>query len=675
MRTSIRLFIATTFVLSMWCGSGSFAQSVGTWKAYMAYHDITEVEQGGQMLYVLASKNLYGYSESDHSIQTYDKMNGLTDCNIAHIAWSAATKLLLIIYENQNIDLLSADGEVVNMPQYYMKSVAGDKTVNRIYMHNEYAYLATGFGVVKLNMQRAEISDAYQLGFSVNYCYIEDNYLYAASAQSGLYRGLLTNNLLDKNQWERVGGYVDQPQTIDPDLLAKAQQLNPGGPKYNHFGFMRWINNNLYTCGGGYLASVDHNRPGTIQVLSGDDWTVYEDDFAATKCPGVDYVDIMSVDVDPLNANHVFAGGRTGVYEFLNGKFQQRYSYQNSPLASVFGTDDNYVIIKAIKFDKSGNLWCFVNMTNSPAIAVRDKSGNWDTVDSPLLKTNSGNNFPHLENVFMDSRGLFWVGNNYWSEPAIVCFQPSTKGLSVVKSFVNQDGTTVEVNGGIESFGEDKNGDIWVGTSAAPLLLSQSAIGSNTPTFTQPKVPRNDGTNYADYLLNGIDISAMVIDGGNRKWFGTGSNGIYVIGSDNVTELYHFTSENSPLLSNSIESMAINPKTGEIFIGTDKGLCSYLSDASEPSENMSGSEVYAYPNPVRPEYSGPIVITGLSYDADVKIVTSNGVLVHQGRSTGGMYTWDGTDLKGRRVASGVYMVETATSTGKKGTVCKIAIIR
>ena len=99
-----------------------------------------------------------------------------------------------------------------------------------------------------------------------------------------------------------------------------------------------------------------------------------------------------------------------------------------------------------------------------------------------------------------------------------------------------------------------------------------------------------------------------------------------------------------------------------------------MSDATDTNESMSKNNVYAYPNPVRPGYTGIITVVGLSFDADVKIVTSNGVLVAQGRSNGGTFTWDGCDTKGRRVASGVYMVETATSSGGKGTVCKIAVV-
>ena len=223
---------------------------------------------------------------------------------------------------------------------------------------------------------------------------------------------------------------------------------------------------------------------------------------------------------------------------------------------------------------------------------------------------------------------------------------------------------------------EDKNGDLWVGTNIAPLLLEQAKFNESDPEFIQVKVPRNDGTNYADYLLNGVNISGIAIDGGNRKWFATKGNGAYLISADNLTQLQHFTSQNSMLLSDNIESIAINDQTGEVFFGTDKGLCSYMSDATAINEEMTKDNVWAYPNPVRPDYTGLITITGLNYDTDVKIVTANGTLVAEGRSNGGTFTWDGCDQhNGKRVASGVYMVLAATAEGNKGTVCKIAIVR
>ena len=205
-------------------------------------------------------------------------------------------------------------------------------------------------------------------------------------------------------------------------------------------------------------------------------------------------------------------------------------------------------------------------------------------------------------------------------------------------------------------------------------LLKRDQINNTKPVFTQIKVPRNDGTDYADYLLNGIDITCVAVDGANRKWFGTQGDGVYLISSNHLTQIHHFTADNSPLLSNNIESIAIDGNSGEVYFGTENGLCSYLSDATEPAKTMTKNSVYAYPNPVHPDYNGPITITGLTYDADIKIVTASGILVNQGRSNGGIYRWNGTDRSGKRVSSGVYMVQTATQEGKKGTVCKIVIV-
>ena len=192
--------------------------------------------------------------------------------------------------------------------------------------------------------------------------------------------------------------------------------------------------------------------------------------------------------------------------------------------------------------------------------------------------------------------------------------------------------------------------------------------------FYQIKVPRNDGTNLADYLMYGVGITAIAIDKANRKWVGTDGNGIYVISADNMVQEKHITSSNSPILSDNIQYITIDDNTGRVYIGTDKGLCSYQSEVTLTNEEMDTNNVWVYPNPVTPEYTGTITITGLSFNSDVKITSSNGTLIAQGRSTGGAFSWDGKDLKGNRVASGVYMIHSAKSDGSKGTVCKVNII-
>lgn len=650
----------------------SIAQ-IGTWKAYMAYHDITEIEKGGNILYVLASDNLYSYNTNDHSIQTYDKTTVLSDCGIAHIAWCQGAKSLVILYSNNNIDILDQSDNITNLSDYYNKSMTEDKTVYSIDINGQYAYLSTGFGIVIINVSKAEITNTYNLGFRVDYSYVEGNYIYAASSTNGLYRGLMTDNLLDKSNWSRVGDYVSRTKTVDPELLALAQTLDPGGPKYNYFGFMRFTQGRLYTCNGVFGASYDPQRPGTIQVLDNDGWTIYQDNIA--ELTGHSYMDLSELDVDPADKDHVYACGRTGLYEFRNGQFVKHYNYDNSPIVCVTNLEGNkdYVLVQGIKFDTASNLWC-LNSNGRNNLLLLSKNNEWTQHFKQELMIADNRSLQNMKDIIFDSRGLMWFVNEHWNKPSLICYQPSTEGIKVYSSFVNEDGTTVNVTF-VRCVAEDKDRNIWIGTNMGPLQLPANQIGTDDDTFNQIKVPRNDGTNLADYLLTGVDVTCMAVDGGGRKWFGTNGLGAYLISEDNYSEIHHFTVSNSDIISNNVQSIAIDQQTGEVFFGTDKGLCSYMSDATEPNEEMNKDNVYAYPNPVRPDYTGLITVTGLSYDADVKIVTSNGVLVAQGRSNGGMFTWDGTDLKGKKVVSGVYMVETATSTGSSGTVCKIAIVR
>ena len=665
---SKKILILLSFLLLQVTSYRAIA-AIGDWKAYMAYSEVQEIEQAGNLIFVQASNNLYVYNQNDQSIQTFSKMDYLSDCSIQHIAYNKATKRLLILYSNANMDLMNINNyDVQNLSDYYSAPTTGDKAVNDIYMYGKYAYMSNGFGIIKVNMADGEISDTYNLGFKVNWCEIKDSHIYAYSQTNGQYRALLTSNLLDKNNWSKVGGNVAKKQEDKSALKQIISTLQPGGPKYNNFYGMRFVNNLLYTCGGLWGHLIDAGRPGTIQLLDKDNWTIYDDSIAAKT--GIKYVDVNSVDVDPLDPNHVFAGAKSGLYEFQNGKFIKHYNSENSLITSFNNQSKNYQLITSVKFDTDGNLWMLNSQSPSNQSLIEyTKDGKWVSHHKPELY-----NLGSLECLMQDSRGLLWFVNNYHGLPSIYCYQASTDQLNIYSSFVNEDGTTLTPNF-VRYVTEDKNHDMWIGTNIGPLLLYKKDITSDTPIFTQVKVPRNDGTNYADYLLSGVDISCIAIDGGNRKWFGTNGNGIYVISNDCLTQIYHFTTNNSNLLSNNIESIAINEQTGEVFVGTDKGLCSYMSDASSPNSEMTKDNVWAYPNPVKPNYTGRITITGLSFDSDVKIVTANGILVNQGRSNGGIYTWDGKDQNGKKVASGVYMVETATSDGSKGTVCKIAIVK
>ena len=649
---------------------------IGTWKNYLSYSNIQWVEQGGNKLYVLASNSLYSYNRNDQSIRTYDKINGLSGMDIKFIGWNRTAKRLVIVYSDYNIDLLDDRGNVTNVPDYYLKTLAVDKTVNGIDMSGAYCYLSTGFGLVKLNVSKAEITDSYNLAFPVNYSYIEGNYIYAASQNNGLYRALLTANLLDRSNWTQVGNYVARSHTMDADLLAQAKRLSPGGPKRNTFIWTDFRNNRLYTTGGYYDPIADNwENPGIVQVLQGDDWDFFEDDFSART--GYAYLGTKAVAVDPRNSNHVFVGARTGLYEFLSGKMVAFYNKDNSILQSAMDDGrelgNDYVLVNGLAYDREGNLWVLNNQTKKENLIRMSKDGQMTSFSkAELMKDGVG--LSGLSQMRLDSRNLLWFCNDHWIQPGLFSYDPKNDKLNAYTRFINDDGSNVDITA-VHCWAEDLDNNIWIGTTAGPLLLQRSQMNKqDSYRFVQVKVLRNDGTNLADYLLAGLEITAMAVDGGGRKWFGTKGNGVYLISADNMMQLKHFITTNSNLLSNNIQSISINHATGEVFFATDKGLCSYMSDATKAVDSPDDNSTYAYPNPVKPGYTGPITIVGLSLNVDVKIVTTNGVLVAEGTSNGGTFVWDGKDKNGKRVASGVYMVQSADENGDNGTVCKVAVV-
>ena len=523
-------------------------------------------------------------------------MTGLNDTYITHIAWNPKVQKLIAVYQNSNIDLIDLSGNIINISALYNKTMTEDKTVNKITIDGIYAWLHCDFGYLKVNMQRAEIADTYT----------ENHPEYPTS----------------------LPAYDETKDLSKYKVLVST--LSPGGPKYNIFYEMKFVNGKLYTTAGQYSSYAQKNLPGRIQVFDLQDWQTYQENLISIT--GYDYRDMDCIDVDPLDNSHVFAGGRTGLYEFRNGQMVAYYNEDNSPLVSAYShgkyLGNEYVVVKGIKFDASGNLWIINNHSDKSSLFKLTADKKWEDLDNHLLyDSNAGISMHSMRQMMIDSRGLLWWVNDHWYAPSVICYD----------------------------------------------MDNEKAVVS--VTLQKVKVPRNDGTDYADYLLSGVDITSIAIDPGGRKWFGSSSNGAYLISADNMTQLQHFTKDNSKLLSDIISDIKINSKTGEVFFATENGLCSYISDATETSESMNSDDVYAYPNPVTPDYEGLITIVGLTLNADVKITASNGALIAEGRSNGGMFTWDGCDKQGRRVASGVYMVITATSDGKSGTVSKIAVIR
>lgn len=380
--------------------------------------------------------------------------------------------------------------------------------------------------------------------------------------------------------------------------------------------------------------------------------------------------DVVNVITNPSDKSQVFAGTwGYGVLEFKDNVLQTIYNPSNSTLQSII-SGDNYCRVYGLAFDKDKNLWV-ANAGVSNPISIRLSDGTWKS-----LSYGSRINAPVLGKMIIDQNNRKWIQ------------LPQGYGLFVFDdngtltdisdddytrfTITDEDGNTISTN--VYDIAEDLDGYIWVGTSAGPAVYYNPSDVFESSGFyaSQILIPRNDGSGLGDYLLSTETITSIAIDGANRKWFGTQSSGVYLMSSDGLKQIYHFTKENSPLLSNTINSISIDGTTGEVFFATEKGLVSFRSTATDANDYFG--KVYVFPNPVRETYHGDITITGLAKDVNVKITDVAGNLVYETTSLGGQAIWDGKNFDGRRAATGVYLVFCTNSDGSQTRVTKFLFI-
>ena len=472
-----------------------------------------------------------------------------------------------------------------------------------------------------------------------------------------------------------------QCEIIDNAIVDVSLPIIPNSPIRNFCEYMRTTTaGKLLVVGGNinYFGESANDHAGTLMEYSFKDyeWVNFPED-TIKAVTGLKYINVCSVCEDPKEPGHYFASSfANGLFEFRNGEFVNHYDYQNSILESAVPNNRNYVRVSSVIFDNDGNLWC-VNTTNvADIVKVLKRDGEWVSLnykDIEYMET--------MVKPYIDSRGWLWV-ISLQGEPGLFCAKTNGTPFDTsddqtrkwTHKFVNQDGLGYDIYQ-LFDIAEDKDGVIWVGTNIGVFVIDNPEKFFDDGVFKQIKIARNDGTGLADYFMSGVFIKDIEVDGANRKWIGTSNNGIYLVSADGQETIHHFTTENSPLPSDCIESIAINNVTGEVFIGTDKGIAAYRSDATESATSLKKENVYAYPNPVRADYSGNISIVGLTHGCNVKIVDVGGYLIDEGESNGGMYSWNGRNARGEKVASGVYYVLMYDSDGKESVATKILITR
>ncbi len=374
-----------------------------------------------------------------------------------------------------------------------------------------------------------------------------------------------------------------------------------------------------------------------------------------------DYVEVKIDKTDPKFAYAGIFGG--GLAKFENQKFKVLYDETNSPL--VPGNFLNNVNIAGLDVDNSGNVWVANSFTTN-GIHVLKKDGSWKTFNlTGILNPNDiMTNLVARKNgdiwVFIRNKGVLTIRHNNYQNITASKILNSSVGNGNIRNL------------NVRSIVEDKAGRMWIGTEDGFYIFFNPDLVFSNQNFdaTFPVVVEEDGNN--EQLLGGVVINDIAVDGANRKWMATQGAGVFLISENGNRVIKRFNTSNSPILSNVVYCVTINDKTGEVFFGTENGIISYRGDATE-GDNTFG-EVYAFPNPVRENYDGPIAVKGLAENADVKITDINGRVIFETKANGGTAIWSGKNYNGERARTGVYLVFCNNNDGSETEVTKIMII-
>ena len=426
------------------------------------------------------------------------------------------------------------------------------------------------------------------------------------------------------------------------------------------------FDNKLLVCPGGHATTYANSYlyP-DVYIFEDGNWSTLEDPDGLLT--GIS--DIIDIAVNPKQQSTMMAtswGG--GVVKISGNKVTALYNSGNTNGALVPYSINGFSSLRTggVAYDKRGSAWV-TNSLSTSALAVCDKDGQWQSFNTQAMTGSS-----EIDHIIWDSINdlkLFWGRANR-------IFVHDGKGKM---AYIDPNNGAKLKSSTVSSLAQDHQGNIWVGTDKGIKViynlasaLSGAGTGERSTVTCNNILYSENGIN--EYLLAYESVTSIAVDGANRKWVGTSTGGLYLLSSNGLEQIEHFTATNSPLLSDKILSLAIMPWSGELFIVTDKGMCSYRATATyafdEPME-----DIHAFPNPVRPDYDGVIAIKGFTRNGIVHITDAAGNVVFATQSNGGQAIWNGCTQSGKRVASGVYYVFASSEDGTMRSATKILIIR
>lgn len=731
LRHVIALRCALALFVAPFCVAAQTVVPLGTWRLHLSYNKIHHVEAGDGNIFAAANNGILIYSLDERSLHTYNKLNGLSGNGISALKYEASRDLLLIGYNDGDIDIIQGN-TITNFGRLQEADVTVSKKINHISIHGDLAYLSTDYGVVTFDLRQMQIKETWRdLGIAgktlsiFQTTFLRDS-VYLASAD-GVLAGNLHDNLLDYNNWTRfntgnLAGSVRVLATFQDHVYATGPTglYRFNGTAWQQEAFLETATIKSLTSSVENLFIVSEARiwkrsaGGTLSEISDAEImspTVVMEDASGNLWVGDEVAGLVSdaagtfssylPDGPSLNFTHRLVYAREKLI-LLSGGFSQAGEPMNTPgHVNTFENGDWNTMHLADSNLTDISFWhdnTYISSFGS-GIAVEDASGNvthWDETNSPLSHASAGSrvtamassayglwvanyggvqplhllkedgswesftfglpNEQHPTDLKVDEDGAVWIPLNPTTGGGMIIFDPDAN-QAIYKGAVSGAGALPDEN--VYCIATDRSGYVWVGTGAGVAYFMASREDAIKPIFENR------------FLLRDEKVTAIAVDGGNRKWIGTES-GVWLFGPTGEELIHRFTSENSPLLSNSIRDIEINPETGEVFFGTDKGVISYRSDAIDAGASFE--KVKIFPNPVSPGYSGTVGISGLASDAFIRITDISGKLVWQTQANGGMATWHVRDHQGNRVGTGIYLVFATTTEGTESVVGKIAVV-
>lgn len=557
----------------------------------------------------------------------------------------------LALFQNQFCFFIKGKGVYYQQTAETIKPLIEDNTIQKIKLQND-----------KL------------IAFTSNKAYLFSSLTARDVVNTGTINDI--SSLKDKNTYwiaaglESIKGIRKKEASDQYEIIFSDTITAKSGPKRNLCAFMTVHDQKLLVTGGDRW-SVRNNNYGTLMTYENGSWFSFDENKIAEQAKS-QFRDITSVAVDPTDNTHYFASTwGEGLFEFKDNQFVKLYNQDNSPLLSTNG-DPNYIRTEGVCFDQQKNLWITNSGINTGGIKVLKPDGTWvslapDLEDYLIDKILITSKKQKWVNVLRSNTGIFILDDQGTLDDT------SDDISRLYRTFRNTaDQKEIPANSYF-CMAEDKTGSIWIGTNNGIIITSSSAKVPQSETIYASRIIRTDENGNLTYFLDGERINAIAVDGGNRKWIGTEGSGVFLVNEDGSETIHNFTAANSPLLSDKIKSIAIDQISGKVYFGTENGMISYMAEAIAGKESYS--DVYAFPNPVRPEYIDQVTITGLMENSNVKITDLNGNIIFQGRSAGGQLSWNCRNRSGNRVATGVYLVFAATPDSKESVVTKIMVVK